>query len=74
VQEYPVTNHLNWAYRQKPSETLASRRLVPDVPLTDDSRLPAWEKFWVRVNDSYREMLAGEQLGDRVWCEVGAKP
>jgi SAM-dependent methyltransferase len=73
VQEYPITNHLNWAYRQKPSETLAARRLVPDVPLVDETRMPAWEKFWTQVNTAYREYLADNQSGDRLWCEVGAK-
>jgi SAM-dependent methyltransferase len=73
VQEYPITNHLNWAYRQRPSETLAARRLVPDVPLADEAQLPGWEKFWSQVNDAYRDYLAVGGFGDRVWCEVEAK-
>lgn len=70
VQEYPITNHLNWGYRQKPSDTLSSRRLVPDIALADESRLPAWERFWGEVNEAYRSFLAKEQLGDRIWCQA----
>jgi SAM-dependent methyltransferase len=72
VQEYPVTNHLNWAYRQKPAETLAARRIVPDVPLLDAAQIPGLEKFWEQVNAAYRDYLLGQGFGDRVWCEVGA--
>jgi SAM-dependent methyltransferase len=71
VQEYPVTNHLNWAYRQKPAETLAARRLVPDVPLVDENLVPSLEKFWAQVKAAYRDFLVGQGFGDRVWCEVG---
>ena len=71
VQEYPITNHLNWGYRQKPSETLASRRMVPDIALADESKLGAWERFWAEVNESYRQLLKREGHGDRVWSVVG---
>jgi SAM-dependent methyltransferase len=73
LQEYPITNHLNWGYRQKPSDTLASRRLVPDVPLRDEAQLPAWERFWRETNDAYRSFLAREGFGDRIWCQVGVE-
>jgi SAM-dependent methyltransferase len=71
LQEYPITNHLNWGYRQKPSDTLAARRQVPDIALADEERLPRWEQFWVQVNQAYGVFLAGEGLGDRLWCQVG---
>jgi SAM-dependent methyltransferase len=71
VQEYPITNHLNWGYRQSPSETLASRRLIPDIALADEGKLPNWERFWDEVNQSYRSFLVREGYGDRIWCQVG---
>jgi SAM-dependent methyltransferase len=71
LQEYPITNHLNWGYRQKPSDTLASRRLIPDIALADERKVPAWEQFWGEVNQSYRSFLVREGYGDRIWCQVG---
>ena len=71
IQEYPITNHLNWGYRQKPSDTLAARRLVPDVPLTDENLLVEWESFWVGIDKQYKEFLKDMGYGDRIWCEVG---
>ncbi|MDH4262391.1 MAG: class I SAM-dependent methyltransferase [Spirochaetia bacterium] len=70
VQEYPVTNHLNWGYRQKPSDVLASRKLVPDIALRNESDMTEWESFWVNVNRQYLEFLSKNNYGDRLWCEV----
>lgn len=71
IQEYPITNHLNWGYRQKPSDTLASRRLVPDIPIKDGALFPKWEAFWEDVDKQYNGFLKGLGLGDRIWCVVG---
>lgn len=71
VQEYPITNHLNWGYRQKPSDVLASRRSVPDIPLRNEEMAGAWEDMWVEVNRLYRTFLSKFGFGDRIWCEVG---
>jgi len=71
LQEYPITNHLNWGYRQKPSDTLAARRRVPDIALADEATLPRWEQFWEQVNQAYGAFLASEGLGDRIWCQAG---
>ena len=72
IQEYPISNHLNWGYRQKPSDTLASRRLVPDIPLQDDRLTSRWESFWKQIDVSYKKFLAQLGFGDRLWCVVGA--
>jgi SAM-dependent methyltransferase len=74
VQEYPITNHLNWGYRQKPSETLAARRLLPDVPLLNEAVVPQWQRLWTEIDASYRSFLAQEGFADRIWCQVGATP
>jgi len=71
VQEYPITNHLNWAYRRKPSDTLASRRGVPDVSLANESVMDAWEGLWGDFNKQYQRFLEENGFGDRVWCIVG---
>jgi SAM-dependent methyltransferase len=71
LQEYPITNHLNWGYRQRPSETLTARRMLPDIPLQDEGRLEAWEQLWSRINVLYQQFLAGQGFSDRIWCEVG---
>ena len=71
IQEYPITNHLNWGYRQKPSDTLTARRLVPDIPLKDDRLTSRWENFWMQVDIDYKKFLAEIGFGDRLWCVVG---
>ncbi len=68
LQEYPITNHLNWGYRQKPADVLSSRRIVPDISLQEAEDLEAWESFWESVDASYREFLIGRGFGDRLWC------
>ena len=70
VQEYPITNHLNWGYRKQPSDTLASRRLVPDIVLTDEGKLPGWAQFWAQVNQLYQSFVVREGFADRIWCQV----
>ena len=71
VQEYPIMNHLNWAYRQKPSETLAARRLVPDLLLKNETLSDKWQLFWDSINDQYKTFLKANGVGDRIWCVVG---
>lgn len=71
IQEYPVTNHLNWGYRRKPSDVLASRRVVPDIPLADSSLDVEWEGFWKQVDKDYKGFLAKRGYGDRLWCVAG---
>lgn len=73
VQEYPITNHLNWAYRQRPAETLAARRLVPDVEICNEALSPAWEGYWLEMDRHYREFMIRTGFSDRVWCVAGAK-
>jgi SAM-dependent methyltransferase len=68
VQEYPITNHLNWAYRQRPAETLAARRLVPDVELADEKMMGDWEAFWKGVDVQYGQFMMQAGYSDRVWC------
>jgi len=68
IQEYPITNHLNWGYRQKPSDVLASRRLVPDIPLAKSDMMAAWENFWMDVDRQYKRFLEKFGFGDRLWC------
>jgi len=71
IQEYPVTNHLNWGYRRGPSDVLASRRTIPDIPLTGPDMASEWEEFWQKVDANYKRFLAEKGFGDRLWCVVG---
>ena len=71
IQEYPISNHLNWGYRQKPSDTLASRRLAPDIPITDETMFIKWEAFWKDVDEQYKGFLKQFGFSDRIWCVVG---
>jgi 2-polyprenyl-3-methyl-5-hydroxy-6-metoxy-1,4-benzoquinol methylase len=68
IQEYPITNHLNWGYRQKPSDVLASRRLVPDIPLVNSDMMSDWENFWMDLDRQYKNFLHRFGFGDRLWC------
>lgn len=70
MQEYPIANHLNWAYRQAPSDTLASRRGVSDVTLVDSTSVDAWNELWKQINQLYKKFLKDNGYGDRIWCAV----
>lgn len=70
IQEYPITNHLNWAYRQKPSDVLASRSFVPDVALRYEEKHTNWELFWQKINTQYQDFLKENGHADRVWAVV----
>ena len=71
VQEYPVTNHLNWVYRRRPSNSLAARRGVPDVSAGKDNEADSWEQLWQRMDGVYREFLLENGYADRLWCLIG---
>lgn len=71
VQEYPVTNHLNWVYRRRPSDSLAARKVVPDIPIRNDDESDSWEQLWQRMDKAYREFLVENGYSDRLWCLVG---
>ncbi len=71
VQEYPVTNHLNWVYRRRPSDSLAARRGVPDVSAGKDNEADSWEQLWQRMDGVYREFLLENGYADKLWCLVG---
>jgi SAM-dependent methyltransferase len=73
IQEYPITNHLNWAYRRAPSDTLAARQGVPDLPLAEGTPSEEWEKLWDSFNAQYREFLLKNDYGDRVWAVASLK-
>lgn len=73
IQEYPITNHLNWAYRRRPSDTLASRSGLPDVELRESAPADAWKALWEEFDGRYKQFLAENGYGDRVWAVVGRK-
>ena len=71
LQEYPITNHINWAYRKTFSDVLAARKGIPNVPVTSRVSLDAWEHLWNEFNQMYLKYLEDNGFGDRVWCVVG---
>jgi len=71
VQEYPLANHLNWAYRRAPSDTLASRKGMPDIALADNAPVDAWNKLWGQFNELYNNFLKDNGYADRIWSVVG---
>jgi SAM-dependent methyltransferase len=71
VQEYPLTNHLNWVYRRRPSDTLASRKGVPGISAGKDDEADSWQELWQRMDGVYQEFLIEKGYADRLWCLVG---
>ena len=71
LQEYPLANHLNWGYRKAPSDTLASRKGIPDIALHPSVPEEKWEQFWIDMNQAYTRFLTENGYGDRLWCVVG---
>lgn len=73
LQEYPLTNHLNWGYRCKPSDTLAARSGLPDIALKEFAPSQEWKELWDGFNMLYKEFLKKNDYGDRLWAVVGKK-
>lgn len=71
IQEYPITNHLNWAYMRAPSDTLAARQGVPNVALQEQAPSEAWGRLWQQFNGLYQAFLKENGYGDRIWGVVG---
>jgi 2-polyprenyl-3-methyl-5-hydroxy-6-metoxy-1,4-benzoquinol methylase len=67
IQEYPITNHLNWVFTGTPSNVTKARQLsvgqVKDEAVNNDLA-----KFWARVDQEYRVFLGEHGFADRVWC------
>ena len=70
VQEYPITNHINWAFKQKPSDVQKSRENIPDILLSNSKFNQEWENLWKNFSNAYKEFLIKNDFGDRIWCEV----
>jgi SAM-dependent methyltransferase len=73
LQEYPLANHLNWGFRRRPTDTLASRSGLPDIELQGIELSQEWQKLWERFDAIYREFLANNGYGDRLWAVVTGK-
>lgn len=72
VQEYPVANHINWAYKRTPSDTLAARDGLPDIPLAASAPLDKWKALWENIDLQYQGFLKDNGYGDRIWCIASA--
>ena len=73
LQEYPLANHLNWGYRCKPTDTLASRSGLPDIALQEFAPMQRWKELWESFNMQYKDFLKANGYGDRIWAVVGQK-
>lgn len=73
VQEYPITNHLNWIYHGKPREAIAARLNMPPVNIFDKMAEPELEQFWDKTDKNYREILNKLGYSDRIWCVAEKK-
>ena len=70
VQEYPITNHINWAINQRPSDVQKSRENIPDISLTNSKFRKEWENLWKDFSHIYKKFLVKNSFSDRIWCEV----
>jgi len=69
LQEYPITNHLNWVYKNQPMDVIASRSPFPYVRFRPDKEILV-KDFWISVNAGYKEFLKEQGHGDRIWAEL----
>ncbi|MBF0486921.1 MAG: class I SAM-dependent methyltransferase [Nitrospirae bacterium] len=72
IQEYPIANHINWAYRRAPGDVLAARSGLPDVPLSQSAPVEKWKELWDTINLRYQEFLKENGFGDRIWCTASS--
>ena len=70
IQEYPITNHINWAFNQKPSDVVRSRKNLPDIELINKKYSQEWIKLWEKFSNSYKDFLLKRGFSDRIWCEI----
>ena len=70
IQEYPITNHINWAINQRPSDVQKSRENIPDISLTNSKFRKEWENLWKDFSHIYKKFLVKNSFSDRIWCEV----
>ena len=70
VQEYPITNHINWGLRQRPSDVQKSRENIPDISLVNSKFEKEWENLWKDFSNIYKKFLIKNNFSDRIWCEV----
>jgi len=70
IQEYPITNHINWAFNQKPSDVVRSRKNLPDIELINNKYSYEWIKLWKKFSMSYKDFLLKKGFSDRIWCEI----
>jgi len=68
IQEYPITNHLNWIYYGKPRETLSARSNMPPVDIINGKAMPMLEQFWEKINKDYQKILLNLGYSDRIFC------
>ena len=70
IQEYPIANHINWGFKQKPSDIQKSRENIPDILLSNSKFNKEWENLWKDFSNVYEKFLIKNNFGDRIWCEV----
>lgn len=68
IQEYPISNHLNWNYCNKPRESLSARHISPITALHDDINRQWLDRFWEETNNRYKDALRQSGFADRIWC------
>ncbi len=73
IQEYPISNHLNWIYQQQPQDILSARSIAPMVRLREPEVKKRWDRLWATMNSTYMDFLSTLDFSDRIWCVVGAK-
>jgi hypothetical protein len=73
LQEYPITNHIKWAYRKTHSPVLSAREGTPDVALMEKVALDEWEKLWQDIDVLHKNYLKDKGFADRVLAIVGPK-
>ena len=72
LQEYPITNHIKWAYQRTHSNVLAAREGTPHVALKEGLSLDDWSNLWGNIDRLYRDYLEKQGYSDRVYAIVGA--
>ena len=73
IQEYPITNHLNWIYKNKPQDAVASRSVSPLVEMHDQNFANDLNILWSKFNSQYKDLIVKHGYGDRLFCVARKK-
>ena len=68
VQEYPLTNHLNWIFTSKPADSEQSRMITPPLSKVNMKYLDEYNDLFFKINHLAKEFYIKNGFSDKIFC------